>query len=249
MNYLQKMTYYNDLTTNDTYIHKTGAQNILFIGGCRSFVYAIYLEEICKISQYFKNAQFGFAAIGVHVINLLKRTKTINMTNVIENADIIICEQIRKYNILNTSENCEQNVFNNFKIKPTCKIIKIPNLEFRYYKNDLVLHNDNIDEIKIAKEESLNKFIVFLKKYGFNNFSKYILNNINSRRLFITLNHPSSYTILEFICELCENVWQQKLSSNTISILNKIQIFDQDFNNMTKISIEDYKLGLDSNFQ
>jgi hypothetical protein len=249
MNYLQKMTYYNDLTTNDIYIHKIGAQNILFIGGCRSFVYAIYLEEICKISEYFKNAQFGFSAIGVHIIDLFKRTKTINMTNVIENADIIICEQIRNYSILNTSNKCEQNIFNNFKIKPTCKIIQIPNLEFKYYKNDLVLHNYNIDEIKIAKEESLNKFIIFLKKYGFNNFSNYIINNIISKRLFITFNHPSNYTILEFIYELCENVWQQTLLHETIlSSLHKIQIFEFD-SNKTKISIEDYQLGLNSSVQ
>jgi len=201
------------------------------------------------MSEYFKNAQFGFAVIAVHVIDLLKRTKTINMTNVIENADIIICEQIRNYNILNTSKKCEQNVFNNFKIKPTCKIIQIPNLEIRYYKNDLVLHNDNINEIKIIKKESLDKFIVFLKKYGFDNFSNYIMNNINSKRLFITCNHPSNHTILNFICELCENVWQQTLSHNIISILNKIEIFDTDIINMTKFTIEDYQLGLDSNVQ
>jgi len=249
MNYLQKMTYYNDLTTNDIYIHTNGAQNILFIGGCRAFVYSIFLEEICKTNQYLKNAQFGFSAIAVHIIEFYKRGKTKNMTNVIENADIIICEQVRQYNVLNTSEECEQNIFNSFNIKPTCKIIQVPNLEFRYYKNDLVLHSDNINEIKMMKEEVLNKFIVFLKKYGFDNFSKYVIDNIHSKRFFISVNHPCNHTIIEFIRELCNIVWQQQLSYETISKLNKIQIFDNDFNDRTKISIEDYQTGLDPNVQ
>jgi len=245
MNYLDKMVYYNELTKNDIYVHKNGAQNILFIGGCRSFVYAIFLEKICRTNEYLKNAQFGFSVIAVHIIELLKRKKTENMTKVIENADIIICEQVRQYNELNTSEECEKNIFNSFKIKPTCKIIQIPNLEFRYYKNELLLQRNDIDEIKMIKEESLNKFVIFLKKYGFDNFSKYVIDNIHSKRLFITFNHPSNDTIIEFMRELCNNVWQQTLSYETISELNKIQIFDQDFNNRTKTSIEDYQLGID----
>jgi hypothetical protein len=248
MNYSNKMAYYNDLTKNDKYIHRRGRQNILFIGVCRAVIYAMHLESICRTNEYFRNSRFGFAAIVVYIVDF-KRGKTENMTNVVENADIIICEQIRNSSILNTSEKCEQNIFNSFKIKPTCKIIQIPNLDIRYYKNDLLLQNDNIDEIKMMKEESLNKFIEFLKKYGFDNFSKYIIDNIHSKRLFVTYNHPCNHTMIEFMRELCSNVWQQTLSQETISELNKIQIFDNDFDNRTKISIEDYQTGLDSNVQ
>ena len=125
------MNYYDKLVKNDIYIKKTGDTNILFIGGCRSFAYAIYFEDVCKYNSWFKNAQYGISAIGVHIIDLLKRNKTKNMTCVIENADIIVCEQIRNYSFLNTSKNCEINLFNSFNLKKNCKIIKLPNLEIK----------------------------------------------------------------------------------------------------------------------
>ena len=137
MNYIEKFNKYNTLIHDDIYHSKIGASNILFIGGCRSIVYAIFFEEICKYVPYFKHAQFGFAVIASHIIDLLKRQKTQNLCYVFENADFIVCEQIRNYDFLNTSKSCQQNIFNNFKIKGTCKIIQIPNLEFRYFYNDI----------------------------------------------------------------------------------------------------------------
>ena len=91
MNYIDKFQKYNNLVSDDIYYSKIGASNILFIGGCRSFVYAIFFEELCKYVPYFKHAQFGFAAIGVHIIDIYKRSKTNNLTYVIENADYIVC--------------------------------------------------------------------------------------------------------------------------------------------------------------
>ena len=77
------------------------------------------------------------------------------MIDVIENADIIVCEQIRNYNILNTSKNCHQNIFNNFNIKKNCKIIQIPNLEFRYFYNDIKPRE--ISEISEIKQINFKK--------------------------------------------------------------------------------------------
>lgn len=75
MNYSKKFIYFNELVQNDIYVYKKGASNVLFIGGCRSYAYAIYFEEICKYVPWFKHAQFGISAIGVHIIDLLKRQK------------------------------------------------------------------------------------------------------------------------------------------------------------------------------
>ena len=251
MNYLTKFNFYNDLVENDIYVKKNGATNILFIGGCRSYVYAIYFEEICKYVPWFKHAQFGFASIGVHVIDLLKRQKTQNIINTIENADIIICEQIRNYSFLNTSINCEQNIFNNFNIKKTCKIIQIPNIEFRYYTNELIFDNkndiNNYIIIKNIKEKNLLKFIEYCKKYNFDIFGEYIMNNINNNRLFISFNHPCNYTILEAVKLIVKNGFQQELLEPIINILRNIKIFDGNINGRSVICNADYECGLNKN--
>ena len=136
-----RFVYYDNLVKNDIYTSKTGATNILFLGSCRSYAYAIYFEQICNYVPYFLHAQCGISAIGVHIIELLQRKITPNIRSTIENADVIICEQIRHYSFLNTSNSCEQNIFNNFNIKPSCKIIQIPNLDLRYYANEISFEN------------------------------------------------------------------------------------------------------------
>jgi len=248
MEYTDKFQKYNKLVVDDIYYSNIGSSNILFIGGCRSFVYAIFFEELCKYVPYFKYAQFGISAIAVHIMDLLKRNKTNNLTYVIENADYIVCEQIRHYNILNTSKNCEQNIFNNFNIKANCKIIQLPNLEFKYYIKDLDfsdgMDNINSDIIKEIKHNNLTKFVEHLKQYNFYKLSTYFENNINNKRFFIQSNHPCNHFILELFKELIENLFQQKLSDNIIIILKNIQIFDND-PNITPILEIDYTLGID----
>ena len=180
-------------------------------------------------------------------MDIHKRYKTNNLTYVIENADYIVCEQIRNYNILNTSKNCHQNIFNNFNIKKNCKIIQIPNLDFRYYSNELIYDNsDNINNIHIVniiKQQNLKNFLEHCNKYQFYKLSKYIKENINSERLFNTFNHPNNCLILELFNELIEILFQQKISDNLKLILKKITIFDNDPNN-TKITEIDFQLGL-----
>ena len=176
------MNYYDNLVKNDIYIKKTGATNILFIGGCRSFAYAIYFEDVCEYNSWFQNAQYGISAIGVHIIDILKRNKTKNITDVIENADIIVCEQIRNYSFLNTSSSCETNLFNSFNLKKNCKIINLPNLEI---KNNLL---------------SLSEYC---KVYSFDKLSNYIKDTSESD-LFVTYNHPCGDLLVEFMKEFFE---------------------------------------------
>jgi hypothetical protein len=239
------MNYLDNLVKTDIYLYKKGHTNILFIGGCRSFCYQIYFEELCKNQEWFLNAQFGTSVIGVHIIDLCKRNKTENMAYVIENADIIICEQVRNYNILNTSKKCDDNIFKNFNIKENCKIINIPNLELRYYKNDISFNH--IDEIAILKKQNLTNFINSCKKYNFKELADYVSININKRRLFIQHNHPSNCLILEFFKELIKIVFQQNIQDNVLNILNDIKIFDTDYINRTIIDNYDYICGLEDN--
>ena len=111
-NYLDKFQKIEKLVHDDIYHYKIGASNILFIGGCRCFVYSILFSELCNYIPYFIHAQFGFGVIAVHIIDLLKREKTNSIKFIVENADYIVCEQIRNYKFLNTSIECEENIFN-----------------------------------------------------------------------------------------------------------------------------------------
>jgi hypothetical protein len=248
MEYLNKFQYYGQLVENDLYIYKKGATNVLFIGGCRSYAYAIYFEKICNYVPWFKNAQFGISVIAVHVIDLLKRQKTQNMINVIQNADIILCEQIRNYSFLNTSKKCDQNIFNNFNIKPECVVIQVPNLELRYYYNELIFENaddkNDDNKVKLLKEKNLNKFVECCKEYNFAQFGEYILNNINNIRLFVSCNHPCNDTILEAVKVIIKNGFNQELLPPILKILHHIRIFDDDFNTRSIICSKDYELGI-----
>jgi hypothetical protein len=147
MEYIQKFITYDNNNINDIYINnKIGAINILFIGSCRSTILSIYFEELCKNIEWFENYQFGISVIEVHVIKIKKRSKTNNnLKFVIENADYIVCEQIRSYDFLNTNKKCIQNIFNNFDIKKTCKIIQI-----QFYSDIIINNNSDLDmNIKI----------------------------------------------------------------------------------------------------
>jgi hypothetical protein len=242
---LEKFCNYDLLVHNDIYSSKVGRTNILFLGGCRSYIYAIFFEELCNHMEEFKNLDFGFSAIGVHVVELNHRLKTPNLKSVIENADYIVCEQIRNYSILNTSPKCEQNIFNSFQIKDTCKIIQLPNMVLRYYKNDLLPHEQSagLYEIGLIKQKNLTDFLNHCKKYGFCKLAKYVESNINNKRLLCDFNHPYNNLILELFNEFIEKTFNLEIPENIINILKTIHIFETG-TNYTRITDTDYKLGI-----
>ena len=246
-NYIDKFQKLDKLVNDDIYHYKIGASNILFIGGCRSFVYSILFSELCKYDTYFANAQFGFGVIAVHIIDLLKREKTQNIKFIVENADYIVCEQIRNYKFLNTSIDCEENIFNSFNIKKNCKIIQIPNLEFRYYTNDLIFDKpedkNNIEIVDIIKKTNLKSFVDHCKKYEFYKLAEYIENFINKERFFATFNHPHNQIMLELFKELIEKLFEQKIKDPILNVLKCVKIFDNDGTG-TKLENFDYQLGL-----
>lgn len=212
LNFQNEMMEYDTLVKKDIYIKKNGCANVLFIGGCRSFAYALIFEEYCKHDSWFSNAQFGISAIGVHIIDFLKRNKTSSMIDVFKNADFIICEQMRKYSFLNTSTSCELNIFNSFELKPTCKIIQVPNLE---------LHIDNNE---IITKQNVEYFINHCNKYSFLNVSEYVTKNINND-LFKTYNHPTTELMIEVFRRIIELGFNRTIEPTVLFHLKKITIF------------------------
>jgi len=188
---------------------------VLFVGGCRSFVYSIFFEELCKHNSYLKNAQYGIGAVAVHILQVCNLHKPQELTHVVENADIIICEQIRHYDVLNTSTECEQNMFNNFNIKPTCQIFHVPNLECNY---------ENTPESKL---QNVTRLINHCNKYNFKNLANYIDANAGSiDAMFITNNHPSTALFCQLMKELVETHFNVVITHELMSVMQRIRIFD-----------------------
>lgn len=212
--YVQKFSALDTNNQNDIYVIKPGATNVLFIGGCRSMVYSIFFEELCKHNSYLKNAQYGIAVIGVHVLQVCNIKKTKRLTHVIENADIIVCEQIRNYDMLNTSNKCEQNLFNNFSVKPNCQIINVPNLECDY-------------NTVSSKMQNISRLVNHCKKYNFEKLANYInANSNNMHLLLIHYNHPSNVLFCQLMKELIETNFEVIIDYQLMSVMQRIKIFD-----------------------
>lgn len=213
--YARKFSNLDTNNKNDMYVIKPGATNVLFIGGCRSYAYSILFEELCKHNSYLQNAQYGIAVVGVHTLQSINRGKTARLINVFENADIIICEQIRNYHMLNTSKSCEQNIFNNFNIKPHCKIINVPNLECVY---------EDTPEIKM---QNVLRLVEHCKKYNFQKLANYIDENSHIiHLLLITCNHPSTPLFCQLMKELIETNFEVAIDHELMSVMQRVRIFD-----------------------
>jgi hypothetical protein len=244
--YIEKFNNIDKMNHKNTYIIKNGAKNILFIGGCRATLLAIYFEKVFSLIPYFYHQQFGFGAIMVHILNLKGMSKTNNLVNAIENADIIICEQIKNFSFINTIKTCEHNIFNNFNIKKDCQIVNIPNMELYFYESQLKLI-ENIDEnnIKEVREIHLNKLLHYCDYFNCYELSQYIKDNIYKERLFATYNHPMSTLFVLLTKDLFKQIFNYNLDENVINIIKEIKIFDNDNNNFSKISELDYNTGVD----
>jgi hypothetical protein len=211
--YIQKFNQLDADNKKRKFVTKYGATNVLFIGGCRSFVYSIFFEELCKHNSYLKNAQYGIGAIAVHILQICNLHKTQELIHVVENADIIICEQIRHYDILNTSTECEQNMFNNFNIKPTCRVIHVPNLECEMTPD--------------SKMQITQRLTNHCTKYNFQKLANYIQDNSHAiHSLFITHNHPSNALFCQLMKELVETHFNVMIDHQLMSIMQRIRIFD-----------------------
>lgn len=163
--------------------------NILFIGSCRLTPYMFYYNNI-------KNCEYKRNIYGIYVprwsgenINNFPHAEVIN---ILKNTDIIICESISNYGILNTHDELEINFFKEFNIDKKIDVYKIPNLELRMYHYEII-------HIFKQPKESVYPYFLSSKEYlltklnnlGYEKVASFIDSNIGKIKLFNTFNHPS----------------------------------------------------------
>ena len=251
MNYIKRFEEISLLNSQDKYELSNKHTNVVFIGSCRGIVLAIYLEYICKVIPYFINWQIGISVIAVHITQQHFSLPTNNMKKTIENADIIICECIKNYDYINTLKECSNNIFKTFQIKPTTKIIMIPNLSIFYYVNDIKYSNNNAtiskNDIISTKKSNLDKLLYWCKYYNYIELYNFIKLNIDKKRLFFTHNNPTSLLSCILFNELIKKEFNYNLDSKTLFYLSLIKILDNSRSDKTLLVELDYELGVSRN--
>lgn len=246
------------VTNNEEYVDKIGTQNVLFVGGCRSFVFNMMFEELTKHVPQFES--FGYGALAVHIpINVQKFTgPTEKMKQAFENADYIVCEQVRTYSYLNTSPKCEESIFKSFNIKDSCKILQIPNSEIVYFYNDILNHyaysqqeingltdEKSVENIVTIKNHNLKRLVDHCIKYEFPLLAEFIQQNIHKVRLFNVINHPNNCVMAKQFEEMIGKLFGYQLDDCMLNVLSSIRVFDDDKG--TQMVEMDYQTGFDRN--
>lgn len=175
------------------YDNKTD-KNLLFIGSCRTV----------QLAFYFNNLNIPHLKRNIYILyvphwsteELRESLPRDVILKILDKTDIIICESIERFGILNTYEHLEQNFFKHFDVKNKL-IFHIPNIELRMFHYEITrVFKIPIHEVggyfHKSKEHILNK----LKVFGYEKVAEFIERNIIKIKLFSTFNHPTRVVML-----------------------------------------------------
>lgn len=167
---------------NQCLVYNNGAsKNILFMGGCRVVPQMYYYNSITKDRN-------------IYCILVFTRIKLDDeyVKSIIKNTDIIVCENIEHYGIMNTNVDCPVTFFKHFGVRDDTRIYHIPNLELHMY------HYDVINVYKIPKNDvyahfltSKNRLKNRMIQFGYSDLWDDFEDNLQKLRLFSTFNHPT----------------------------------------------------------
>lgn len=170
-------------------------KNILFIGACR-LVSQLYYFNNLGIDSLKRNIYYIYIVDWYNRVNQIPK-QVIN--NILKNTDIIVCENIKSYDILNTNELSEINFFKSFDINIDTKIFRLPNFELSCYSH-FIINNCNIPynhelmyDIYKQSRERLSRSLI---KYECNEIDNFINKYFTSIKLFNTYNHPTKILLL-----------------------------------------------------
>jgi hypothetical protein len=169
-------------------------KNLLFMGSCRTV----------QLAFYFNNLNIPHLKRNIYILyvphwstdELRESLPRDVILKILDKTDIIICESIERFGILNTYEHLEQNFFKHFDVKNKL-IFHIPNIELRMFHYEITrVFKRPIHEVAgyfhKSKEHILNK----LKVFGYEKVAEFIERNITKIKLFSTFNHPTRVVML-----------------------------------------------------
>jgi len=162
-------------------------KNLLFVGSCRLVQFAFYFNNL-GVDSLKRNIYYIYVPDWGNEELRNKMPRNI-IRNILKDTDIIICESMCHYGILNTTDT-EVNFFKEFEV--TNKMIfRLPNLELRMY------HYETMTRFKQPSEEAVNYFkkskqhlFSKLNELGYEKVSEFIERNLFKTKLFNTFNHP-----------------------------------------------------------
>jgi hypothetical protein len=161
--------------------NNNSSKNILFIGSCRTVPLMFYYNSVTKDRNVY--------SILVH--------KHPTVTNdiiqpILKNTDIIICENVQHFDILNTNVICNRNFFKHFNVRKDIAIHYIPNLELRMFYHDVMnvfnIDKKNVYDYFLVSRQRLVKRII---EFGYGDLWHDITEYMCRIRMFSTFNHPT----------------------------------------------------------
>jgi len=217
-----------DLSSDNLLIYDNkSSKNILFLGSCRMFPLMYYFNKI-HVDNLHRNMYFIYVS---HWLN-----KQLNIDTILMNTDIIICETMKNFGVLNTVG--EKNFFNIFPIRENTKIFKIPNLQLRMYAHDSINRfHIEFDHNKLYHYflESRQRLKQNLIKHGYEELDLFIDRHIHDMKLFSTYDHPMpilSVLLFKYLALkmniVLENEFLNKLLSYVFLQGNDTPLYDID---------------------
>lgn len=245
--YIPEFRKLEKLVYDEIYTISKKNTNILFLGSCRMLMLCMYIKRVIESYDYLKHAQFGFSVITVYhpILNeSINKPPSVVMRNVFETADIIICETIKHSKYLNTVKTVDENMYTSFKLKDTCQVIQLPNIEVSMFMASLKQSYPakTTEELIATRKENIDKLLYYIRLFQYNKTADFIEENIYKQRLFATNGHPMPVVFQIFTQEFVKKLWNIDIDNRIISDINISQFLGkEDFTEL------DYTTGIDRN--
>jgi hypothetical protein len=162
-------------------------KNVLFIGSCRLVQFAFYFNSLGINS--FKRNIYQIYVPNWGTDELRNKIPRDVIMKILKHTDIIICESMRHYGILNTTDT-GVNFFKEFEVENKL-IFRLPNLSLRMYHYEIMtVFGQPIEEVASYFKKSKDHLFTKLNELGYKKVSEFIERNLTKTKLFNTFNHP-----------------------------------------------------------
>jgi hypothetical protein len=207
--------------------------NVVFLGSCRMIVLYMYLKRIVESYDYLAHSQFGFSLVTVYhpILNRsIENPPSEQLKTTFETADLVICETIKHSKYLNTDNNTDENIYNSFMLKPSCKIVQLPNIHVNMFMDTLIKSypTKSIADLVETRKQNIDELLNYIRKFDYTETADFIEANIYKQRLFATGAHPMPVIFQVLTKELVKKLWNIDIDNKYISDINISQFLGKE---------------------